>query len=438
MALLPSKKIEDPLAKTGRFMYVDYGVDGEPWHERYVYAVLENRHCVVVTPDHDVYVEVMQVGQGCFRNMRLCPEGSRAVPAGLGSGNGQPCYRFDSHIMPHAVMLQAKKLYDKEKRVPHLPFKASIADEGDVEEEDLSDSGFADGGPAPFDFGSVSTAIGRVGGRWTVVGGSMPERLGEPGEFHDSLKFARFDFDSGYVLGADDNVQLLELWPDPGFNSFAKARSTAWAALDGDKTPGGEAEDARTLAVHWAVNGQRARPFMDSARMQEVSEMDEKDFPLDGPLSLAWFINAMANSGTTPLLRHGKWVAESGVGADSRSAHEHSILSHVLEKSMVVDQLNVVNLVSMEIVGRRLILLEEAHSVDPGAPSFEGWEHWLGLGERRAGVLIPPELSRFVAKRVGDEAAVAKERRKAKEERRLGKHKPGKGEGKGKTKDDNG
>ena len=199
----------------------------------------------------------------------------------------------------------------------------------------------------------------------------------------------------------------------------------------GKKQEEDESEDARTLPVLWSANGYRVRPFPEAARMLEVSEMDEKDFPLDGPRSSSWFLTAMANSGTTPLHRHGKWVAESGVGADSRSAHEHSILSHVVEKAITIDQLNVVNLVSLEIVVRRLILLEEAHSVDPGAPSFEGWEHWLGLGERRAGVLIPPELSRHVARKVGDEAAVAKERRKAKEERRMSKKKD-KGDGKGK------
>ena len=69
-------------------------------------------------------------------------------------------------------------------------------------------------------------------------------------------------------------------------------------------------------------------------------------------------------------MRHSKWVSESGVGADSRSAHEHSILSHVLEKAVLLDQRNLVNLVSLEIVGRRLVLLEDAHSLDAGQPSF--------------------------------------------------------------------
>ena len=73
--------------------------------------------------------------------------------------------------------------------------------------------------------------------------------------------------------------------------------------------------------------------------------------------------------------------------------------------------------------------------MDPGQPSFEGWEHWLGLGERRAGILIPPELSRHVAKKVGDECAVAKERRKAKEEKRLSKHKDPNNKGKGRGAD---
>ena len=96
--------------------------------------------------------------------------------------------------------------------------------------------------------------------------------------------------------------------------------------------------------------------------------MDAKDFPIEGPRSLAWFLEQMANGGTTPLMRHSKWVLESGVGTDSRSAHEHSILSHILEKAVVIDQLNVANLVCLEIFSRRLILLEQAHAIDPGHP----------------------------------------------------------------------
>ena len=75
------------------------------------------------------------------------------------------------------------------------------------------------------------------------------------------------------------------------------------------------------------------------------------------------------------------------------------------------------------------MFLEEAHSVDPGQPSFERWAQWLGPGERCAGILVPSELSRHVVNTVGDESAVAKERRKAREEKKL-QHKEPKGQGK--------
>ena len=102
--LLPSTTVQNPQPIAGRFMFVDYGVAGEPWHERWVFEVLENRHAVIVTPDHEVYVEVMQVDKRCFRNMRICAAGSRALPNDLGAARGQPVYRFKPAIMTHSVV----------------------------------------------------------------------------------------------------------------------------------------------------------------------------------------------------------------------------------------------------------------------------------------------------------------------------------------------
>ena len=66
---------------------------------------------------------------------------------------------------------------------------------------------------------------------------------------------------------------------------------------------------------------------------------------------------------------------------------------------------------------------------------FGGASHVLDLAasapDSTATTLVDALLSRFVGKRVEDAAAVAKERRMAKEERRLGKQKPGKGGGEG-------
>ena len=38
-------------------MYVDLGMEEESWHERFVFDVVENRHCLVVTLDQDIHVE---------------------------------------------------------------------------------------------------------------------------------------------------------------------------------------------------------------------------------------------------------------------------------------------------------------------------------------------------------------------------------------------
>ena len=156
--LLPSTTIENPRPVTGRFMFVDYGMAEEPWHERFIFEVLENRYCVVITPDYDAYVEVMQVGPSLIRNMRLCAAGARAVPLGLGSAYRQPCYRFDSHIIPHSVMLEAKKLFDVEKKRAHLPIKDKERG-GPVDSGADGGDGDDDGEPSGVDYSQMATRL---------------------------------------------------------------------------------------------------------------------------------------------------------------------------------------------------------------------------------------------------------------------------------------
>ena len=121
------------------------------------------------------------------------------------------------------------------------------------------------------------------------------------------------------------------------------------------------------------------------------------------------------------MSRHHKWVAEGGLAVGDRSVYEHEVISETLELMCCNDQLQVCNLVSAELLVRRLQLIEEAHFASPTLPSYEGAEHWMGTGRRRAGVLVNPQLSRTVADKVKDEYAIAKERRKAHEERQLDK-----------------
>ena len=72
---------------------------------------------------------------------------------------------------------------------------------------------------------------------------------------------------------------------------------------------------------------------------------------------------------------------------------------------------------AMELALRRIQLMEEAVAENPASPSFEGASHYMGTGERKGGALVAPALRSHVASELGKEAAILKEKRKAREAR---------------------
>ena len=111
------------------------------------------------------------------------------------------------------------------------------------------------------------------------------------------------------------------------------------------------------------------------------------------------------------------------------------MLCHVLHDMATVDQLNVPALKSAEVVARRLQVIEEAHRISPSNPDYSSADHFMGWGLRAGGVTVAPGLRKHAASNLKAEAEVAKETRKAKEERRLqGKPKKAKKDDKGKGK----
>ena len=62
-------------------------------------------------------------------------------------------------------------------------------------------------------------------------------------------------------------------------------------------------------------------------------------------------------------------------------------------------------------------MLEEAYGSNPKQPRFDAQSHFMGQGKKA--VAVAPALSSFVASELRDEASVAKEKRKAREEAAL-------------------
>ena len=90
------------------------------------------------------------------------------------------------------------------------------------------------------------------------------------------------------------------------------------------------------------------------------------------------------------------------------------VIAHALHSFSTIDQLNLPNLVGVELLARRYQLIKEAHRISPGAPDYSASDIFMGWRHRRSGV--DANLSRYVAGELRDQAAVAKEARKAREE----------------------
>ena len=118
--MLPAIAVTSPRVTRECLAYLDYGVAGEPWHERLVVEVLDaaDQLAVIMTPDHDIYCEVLAVPP--LRNLRVTPgPGWRGngvmvpIHIDLGANRGQPVYRFPRRP-PRATLDEARRVADFE------------------------------------------------------------------------------------------------------------------------------------------------------------------------------------------------------------------------------------------------------------------------------------------------------------------------------------
>ena len=171
------------------------------------------------------------------------------------------------------------------------------------------------------------------------------------------------------------------------------------------------ADDPRTISV---PSTSAMRSFADA--VHEMIEDETANIPLTGPRTAAYFVRSVVSAGHGGLVtRHDRWLRESGVSLGSAIAFEHQLISRALEMAATVDGLDLMNLGVMELLARRMQNIEEAVIENPSQPSFEGSEHYLGVSERKGGAIVAPSLKQHVASELAKEAAILKERRKARE-----------------------
>ena len=127
-------------------------------------------------------------------------------------------------------------------------------------------------------------------------------------------------------------------------------------------------------------------------------------------------MDAIVRSGYGDVMGQcGRFLTETGVNQSSHAAFEYRSISKALQLAVVADGYNIRNGSCFEWLARRKQLIEHAHEKNAKEPDWSGGEHWMGLDERKGGAVLVPSLRAHVSSEWGKEAAIMKEKRKARE-----------------------
>ena len=174
-----------------------------------------------------------------------------------------------------------------------------------------------------------------------------------------------------------------------------------------------EAKDLRVVPIKFDSQGLRSRPFAETVALMSQDTMPGGELQLEGPATSLSVLKSLCLRNLTPITDHERWIRSSEISKKDRSIYEMEVISKVIEAMVMVDQLNVPNLKSGELLLRRWQLIKEAHRLSPQAPDYSASDFFMGW-EQESGV--QQSLSKYVADQLKDQAAIAKESRKAKEE----------------------
>ena len=390
------------LPGAGDFVLVQYGIEGpRELHERLLLSdVLEDqRSYAVATPHGDEYDEDLTGADGMISNVwatlvqGLLPFGVReaeivrftALPARLELLD-MAARAARRHGVPAPRALVPNLGGHPEPAVP-AAHRVPLADA-------------APGGPRP-------PAGPRAGAR--DAGGA--ERGGEDGHLRPGPPRG----DGARPAGAAD-------LPGGGGGGGLQALAAALAGPQeeaGGPGAGDPEGDARTVAVCFDEAGQRFREYREGVR--RCSEETWGDWPIRGPRTVVWLLRFFRDNGGSPVAYFSKFKAEGKLNATDPGIDEMERACRCLETMICYDQLNAGNIACAELLARSIQMVAEKYR-ERFVGDKEGSEErhlLMGTHAVRGNLPICPLLSDWLSDELRKEAAVMKERRKAREERQL-------------------
>ena len=185
-------------------------------------------------------------------------------------------------------------------------------------------------------------------------------------------------------------------------------------------------DDLRMLPVVFDAQGIRRREFSEAVASMVDGVPMGGGLQLEGPTTSLNLMKNMRDQNMTPATYHEYWLRTADIPKGDRSTYEHECLSRILESLITVDQLNICALQGAELICRRLQVIREAHRISPSSPDYSSADHFMGWKWRRAAQGVDMQLAAHVAQALKDEAAIAKEARKAREEQSMRCKRPNK------------
>jgi hypothetical protein len=181
--------------------------------------------------------------------------------------------------------------------------------------------------------------------------------------------------------------------------------------------------DPRCFPVKHDVHGVKFRDFRETVDC--CLSTTYNDSPLSGPCTAPWLVRHMLNHGGSPMAFHQKFMSETRLDYTAHGLSDHLVGCKFLDLLMTYDQIDPGRSVAAELICRRLQMCHDRwrHKMpnfNAGSAGGDEDAHLLlGTYETRSNVGISPELTAWLGNELGKEANVAKERRKAREERAL-------------------
>ena len=177
--------------------------------------------------------------------------------------------------------------------------------------------------------------------------------------------------------------------------------------------------DARVLPVLFGADGGMYREFR--AAVEMCRQVEIKAFVVHGPRTALWCLKFILENGGTPMGRHTKFKADAKLSSSDPGVHMHHEAMRLIQTALCIDQLDGSNSATVELLCREAQMVEEKYAaklrmVDP---FVEDGEYFMKTHAGQSNVMMAPALREWIAEQMKADAAVLKERRKAREERQL-------------------